>query len=155
MWFIHRKGTLFLPGVLSLILPDNCYINANTETVENTYIEFTTLDEQTAFYYQVDVGCASTAEELALNEDDFGPYTSLVPIQAVELNGLKGHFHIYKTQSRQYLDARFQLETVEQGGVQLVFGITTKRDVMEIVKLSGFKDILKGIRKDSSSVLGK
>ena len=71
-----------------------------------------------------------------------------IPVEEIEINGLKGHCSIYRFDDKQYYKARFLIGETEKKITQFVFTLWTKNDDIKEIKASPeFKKLLGGIRK--------
>ena len=69
-------------------------------------------------------------------------------MEEIEINGLKGHYSIYRFDDKQYYKARFLIGETEKKITQFVFTLWTKNDDIKEIKASPeFKKLLGGIRK--------
>ncbi len=72
-------------------------------------------------------------------------FISLTPITPIQMNGLSGHFLLYKNRQAQYYEARFDLGE----GEELSFLTETRergKDIRQIVVSPPFQAALEGIR---------
>lgn len=132
----------FYQGKVSFLVPDGFYFEDDPDmTSEYGFCAWAPgKDYLCCWRFYED--CLGTAEELrAWFAPDCG-LVSLSEITAVEMNGLKGHFVLYKNRNHQYYEARFDLGE----GAQLAFLAETLGDIRRIAARPEFAAALEGIK---------
>ena len=100
---------------------------------------FRCIDYRYIFSYEVTEGKKEKLLKLQSNS---------IPVEEIEINGLKGHCSIYRFDDKQYYKARFLIGETEKKITQFVFTLGTENgDIKEIKASPEFKKLLCGIRR--------
>ena len=140
---LHKNGRFYGKKV-SFLLPNGFYFEDDPDiNVEHGFCAWPPEKDYLCSWNFYENCWGSEAELKNWLSPDCG-FTPLSFITPSLINGLSGHFLLYKSRESQYYEARFDLGD----GEELSFLVETKkrgRDICQIVKSPEFKAALEGI----------
>ena len=140
---LFQNGRFYRDKV-SFLVPDGFYFEEDREINEEHGFCVWSPEKDFLCSWNFYEGCMGSRAEL---ENWLSPecgFTPLSPITPIQINGLPGHFLLYKNQRDQYYEARFDLGK----GEELSFLVEVPRggrDIRQIVDSTTFKMVLNGM----------